>query len=488
MVLLKLMEAFKLLRPLQSVDVEKYLVPAMLVTDKLPREYVEPKWWCPSFASDFAEMSVDDTSKRAEMRIIYQVLCGRLPFGCMSELQVSLAQQVQSVQEGRHYAPETAVVDRRCGSVLSAAYKCGGGRVREWVIVSRDQMVQEQANPEAAVHASDCIRVMAWGSLGSDKGAIVSEKNGVLCGCRRQAVKILARRRSSLELLSLEFDGGVKQDNDRDLVLPGGSAINLMKGKQHRLQEYTIFYIINRVYSCSLCCFPNRVYSCSMCCFPFISLISEPLINRVEAFFAKQTDDREIDVQREAQLMMRCLKNPDCGWECSVHPQPTIQDLISSIEFAKQRNIRVLHLAGHCAKKLGFEWNAHEEATEIKTSDDVVDSALIGTQAGQRGPIECVVLNACCTEDMGRMLRERGVPNVVCWKTPVHDETAREMCGHFFTALGTDKERKRDYKRAFAAAMHAMRPLSHTHGAKDLSDTVAASASVAAPAWVKTWR
>jgi hypothetical protein len=200
--------------------------------------------------------------------------------------------------------------------------------------------------------------------------------------------------------------------------------------------------------------------------------------NRVEAFFAKQIDDQKIDVQREAQLMTRCLLNPDCAWECSVNPQPTIQDLKLRIKLTKQRNIRVLHFAGHCSTELGLELNDNDETTEINTYGDDFVSALIGAQAGQKGPIECVLLNTCCSEKMGRILRERGVPNVVCWKTSVHDETTREMCGLFFTTLGSDKERKRDYKGAFAAAMNAMRPLSHTHGAKDVPDTVAASASV----------
>ncbi len=128
---------------------------------------------------------------------------------------------------------------------------------------------------------------------------------------------------------------------------------------------------------------------------------------------------------------------------------------------------------------LAAELNANDAATESETYGDDVVSALIDAQAvGQKGPIDCVLLNACCIEKMGRMLREQGVPNVICWKTTVHDEMAREMCRHFFTALGTDKERKRDYKGAFEAAMNAMRPLSHTHGAKDLSDTFATSDSV----------
>jgi hypothetical protein len=163
-----------------------------------------------------------------------------------------------------------------------------------------------------------------------------------------------------------------------------------------------------------------------------------------------------------------------------VYPQPTIEDLYKSIELARQRNMRVLHLAGHARKECGFIWNANDEATASKTFDVEAISLAIGAVAGQQGPLECVVLNACCTVKMGRLLRQRGVPNVVCWQTPVHDETAREMCLHFFSALGNDKKRKRDYYGAFAAAMKEMRLLSQTHGAKDLPHTVGASASVGA--------
>jgi hypothetical protein len=75
----------------------------------------------------------------------------------------------------------------------------------------------------------------------------------------------------------------------------------------------------------------------------------------LKRFFAKQTHDQEIDVHGEAQLMMRCLMNPECGWECRVHSQPTMKDLKSSIRLAKQRNTRVLHLAGHCTTERGVE-------------------------------------------------------------------------------------------------------------------------------------
>ncbi len=440
-VLVQLMMAFKLLRPLMCVDGEKYLVPAMLVTDKLPLEYVEPKWWSPSFASDVAEMSVDDASKRAEMRIIYEVMGGRLPFGFMSELQVSLA-QAESVQEGRHYAPETAVVDRLCGSVLSAAYKCGGGRVREWVIVSRDQMVQEQANTEAPVPVSDCIRIMGWVSLDSDKGSTdwrlfrrvtrqiedMRQRASGLC-FKKMVLYVDAEGRqsnylhvtaalASRELLRLEFDGGVKQDIDCDLVLPSASEIKLIKAKQHRLKETAGCHI--------------------------------------DAFFAKQVDDRGIDVHAEGRAMMRIVVNAGSTWTCNVHPQPTLADLHSSIAQTRQRNVRVLHLAGQAREECGFIWNANDAATAHKAVDIEEISFAIGKVAGVKGPVECVVLNACSTEKMGRLLREQGVPCVLCWKTPVQDETARELVDQFYPPLVEDKSGSRGYKEAFLAAVKKM--------------------------------
>jgi hypothetical protein len=280
----------------------------------------------------------------------------------------------------------------------------------------------------------------------------VSAKDGLGLCLRKMAFYVDARGTPAVspreishqrraEGLNFALVGGGQEDVASVCVLPSGSEQVLFKPKQ--------------------------------------ACLSDSTLNRVDAFFAKRTSDHGIDVHAEGQMMTRIVMNPGCGWDCMVHPQPTIEDLISSIHLARQRNTRVLYLSGQRGMELGFEWNANDAAREIKTYDDVVVSALIGTQAvGQKGPIECVVLNACCTEKMGRMLRERGVPNVVCWKTEVQDETAREMCGHFFSALGTDKERKRDYKGAFEAAMNAMRPVSHTHGAKGLSDTVAASDSV----------
>jgi len=168
--LLELMTAFKLLRPLG--DSNTFLVPAMLPRQALPEEYVTPHWWCPSKAGGAAVMHVEHVARPAEMRIMYKVLGGRLPLGFMSELQVRLSQPEKRGDKKLHFAPEAAVVDRIAGSVLSAAYKCGGGSTREWVVLSRPLTEQaKEGGSQKVPVAADCIRVMGWSELSSQQGA-----------------------------------------------------------------------------------------------------------------------------------------------------------------------------------------------------------------------------------------------------------------------------------------------------------------------------
>jgi hypothetical protein len=115
-------------------------------------------------------------------------------------------------------------------------------------------------------------------------------------------------------------------------------------------------------------------------------------------------------------------------------------------------------LAGHAKDECGFFWNENDAATESMTFDVEAISLAIGAVAGRQGPLECVVLNACSTLKMGQLLRQRSVPNVLCWQTPVRDETARELCERFFRPLVEEKQAgMRDYKQAFFAATDAMR-------------------------------
>jgi len=136
----------------------------MLPRSELPPEYTTPQWWRPSKASGAAVMQAD-TTVRAEMRIVYEVLGGSLPSGCMSELQVSLVSlgQSGSVVDHQTAASEAAVVERICGTVLSEAYDCGRGAIREWIIISR-------AAPTLDAGVLDSIRVMGWIELYSAEG------------------------------------------------------------------------------------------------------------------------------------------------------------------------------------------------------------------------------------------------------------------------------------------------------------------------------
>jgi hypothetical protein len=168
------MKAFKLLRPLPFAEAETFLVPAMLPRRELPPEYTTPQWWCPSKASGAAVVRADMTA-RAEMRIVYEVLGGSLPFGFMSELQVSLVSLAhsESVEEEQTAASETAVVERICGTVLSEAYDCGGGVIREWIVISRPPMLHAEFDQASGVKkkpATDCICIMGWIELHSSEG------------------------------------------------------------------------------------------------------------------------------------------------------------------------------------------------------------------------------------------------------------------------------------------------------------------------------
>jgi len=448
-VLLDLMKAFKLLRPL--ADKDTFLVPAMLPRRALPDEYVMPDWWRPSKAADVAVMKVEDVARPAEMRIMYKVLGGSLPFGFMSELQVRLAQtDCVDQDEELHFAPEAAVVDRVSGSVLSVAYTCGGGTIREWVILSR-----AHEGVSEACDAPDCLRIMGWAHLSSQHGAtdwrlfqrvlqaiekmaesapgLSLQKMAFYVNTNGQLAKPLeiTARTAKRHVFSFALEGGGKVDVRHDLVLPSILETKLSRPEQP-LQQ---------------------------------TAASEGIRHCVDAFFAKKIDDHQINVHAEGQLMARIVLDPGCGWDCKINPQPTIEDLYSSIKLSRQRNVRVLHLAGHGENECGFIWNASDSATAQQKFDVNAISLAIGLVAGQNGPMECAVLNTCSTEKMGRLLRQRGVPHVLCWRTPVKDETAKELCEHFYRALIENQSGAREYKQAFLAATNAVRSTAHTGGA-----------------------
>jgi len=258
--LLKLMTSFKLLCPLG--DSNTFMVPAMLPRQALPEEYILPNWWRPSQAGGAAVMHVEQAVRPAEMRIMYKVLGGRLPFGFMSELQVRISQQKQCHESLHSLQSEAADVHHVTGSVLSVAYKCGGGNTRERVVLSRP-LVEHMKEGELrnVPIAADCIRVMGWSELTLQQGATdwrvcrmvmkqIEEMEHDAPGLYLQKQALYVNASSEVfrpldiphrhlesfdasELLSFELDedGKVVEDVDPDLVLPSSNETKLSKSQ-----------------------------------------------------------------------------------------------------------------------------------------------------------------------------------------------------------------------------------------------------------------
>ena len=354
--MLEVMKAFRLLRVLgESGDAqrERYVVPAMLPHEALPAEYVAPHWWSPA-KIDVAVGVVDGDGATvpAAMRVVYEVVGGRLPFSFMSELQVSLALPGSKDQ---HYAAEASVVDRVAGSVLSESYRCEEARVKEWAVVSQlarsCQVSQVEQEADGLELARDSIRVVAWAELASQSqdGATdwrllrrvmqaIEDAEGRVPGLwlRKLVVHVDALGRCSRpeevaddfhdrDLVTFTFDEGEDHDVSPAMVIPRSNALTALVRRK-------------------------------------TATVGGPKVC-IDAFFAKTASDMTIDVHREGQLMQRIIQNPACGWECFMNPQPTLADFESSMQSAAERNVKIVHLSGHSRRECGFVWNADDAAT-----------------------------------------------------------------------------------------------------------------------------
>ena len=179
--------------------------------------------------------------------------------------------------------------------------------------------------------------------------------------------------------------------------------------------------------------------------------------HQIDVFFPfprSAIDNGIIDLEAEGRLFDKMFMDSTKNWRCNTYMQPMIDDLYITIQSATQRNVRVVHISGHCTKDFGFIWNADESGQTGKEFDLDTLARVIGSKAAQRGPIECIVLNSCKTLNFGEKLRQQGVPYILCWKTDVDDEIAREFTQEFYSALLQDDTR--NYKIAFLVATGVM--------------------------------
>ena len=107
--------------------------------------------------------------------------------------------------------------------------------------------------------------------------------------------------------------------------------------------------------------------------------------------------------------------------------------------------------------RIGFLWLKNRDVTtEYEQMDiDRLARILKRETCANGGTIECVVLNACETEAMGKKLRSVGVFHVVCWRSEVLDTTGKTFAFDFYASLN-EQNQGRDYKRAFWQAVDRM--------------------------------
>ena len=102
-------------------------------------------------------------------------------------------------------------------------------------------------------------------------------------------------------------------------------------------------------------------------------------------------------------------------------------------------------------RTLGF---TSEDGSAITIAPNDELARMFGASAkANGGQLELVFLNGCCSEPLGRLLHQRGVPVVVCWRTRAEDCAARIFSVEFFRALKVTN----DFRRAFAEAEGAVR-------------------------------
>jgi hypothetical protein len=164
-----------------------------------------------------------------------------------------------------------------------------------------------------------------------------------------------------------------------------------------------------------------------------------------------------IDPHKEAEKLTMLFQksNRRREFEVSFHQQPIFTIFSECMRTAAERNVCHLLFCGHGQSQWGFFWLKDVDAKEYEKNPTEKFVRLFTTEvagAHARGTIEGVVLNACDTEDLGKKLRDAGVPHVVCWRSEVYDSTASKFTSDFYTSF----EEIKNYKIVFLHAVSRM--------------------------------
>jgi len=160
----------------------------------------------------------------------------------------------------------------------------------------------------------------------------------------------------------------------------------------------------------------------------------------------------DIDLHKEAETMMMGYTHSRSRYEVDIHAQPTFKMFSDCLLRAKGNNLEIAHVSGHSDRR-GFFWLEDDDATEYEHGENEQFAKLFKTEVKKAGgTVGCAVLNSCDSEELGRKLREYGVPYVVCWRSKVRDTTAIIFAQYFYMALDEGS----DYPRAFEQAKNRL--------------------------------
>jgi GTPase SAR1 family protein len=182
----------------------------------------------------------------------------------------------------------------------------------------------------------------------------------------------------------------------------------------------------------------------------------EQMSKEMYSLIRRGVDTLKLD--QEAETLMFGFRHPRSLFTVQPHLQTTFEKFKDCMLNARQNNTRIVHLSGHSNFHCGFFWLKDEKSTEyeensIEAFAKIFETEVAGARSG--GTIECVVLNACETEEVGRKLQKLGVPYVVCWRSEVRDETAITFSEWFYKALDSQKG-PTDYRLAFQQATNRL--------------------------------
>jgi len=125
-------------------------------------------------------------------------------------------------------------------------------------------------------------------------------------------------------------------------------------------------------------------------------------------------------------------------------------------------SVRRLLFIGHAdasqpggPRTLGF---VSEDGSMSVAPNEVLARMFGASAPANGGRLELVFINGCCSEPLGKLLRQHGVPVVVCWRTRSEDAAARIFSIAFFDALEKTGDHRRAFKEAESSVCTATKP------------------------------